>query len=896
MLRARGFAVCRIDPGTKSPGYKGWSTRSLQPDDFDPDDLIGVIAGPLSNGGSPDRSLVVLDLDSAAAVERADDYLPATGMVEGRPTKPRSHWYYLLRVRSIPDWAVSQAEQAARAARAVAGFAGPFTKSFRHCATGAEVLRFVGTGGQVVCPPSKHPTGEKREWEGGEPGEPAHLTFSELWEPVCRLAHACGCGMPSGLSWPWETAPAPGDPLTRRESTAARGDVIARATAYLAALPPAVSGQGGHDRTFAAARTVVWGFDLGEEVGFRLLKTHFNSRCRPPWSDAELRHKCHDADTHPFDKPRGYLRDAPHPAAPQSGERCGGDRPGTLILTGPDYAVAAEPVGNGKHKVTVTAGGAPAFVDTVNPANAAARKKLLNAVAATMPQIDRASLDAELMKVAATPTAPPPSASQPDFLEVDVGRVVRPELFHTADVSGITVPVRLDSGGKLVARWRTHLRWADGRREVIDTPTRLTLPGGSEVHLHPDPGDPLGGTPAWSSASRRAWLDGAPAPEPAAVFPRVCKEIAYYLDFPDGSAAGTTATLALWTTLSYAYPCWPAVPYLSVGGPAASGKTRLLDVLSRLTFRPLFSSSMTAPSLFRTLHASGGTLLIDEAERLRSTADPGVAELRAVLLAGYRRGGCATRLEPAGDTYRTVKFDVYGPKALACIAGLPPTLASRCVPVGMFRSAVDSPKPTRRIDADPGWWQRLRDDLHVLALEHGAAWCRLAGWADVVPHEIAGRNHELWQPLLALAAWLEDHGADDLLGLVQDHAVETVGAARDDVIPEADEIILEVLAAAVEAGQAPTSADLLRHAQARDEVTFRHWSPKTVTSRLKSYGIACPRKVGGERRYGDVTLNTLRRTAERYGVDLGLTADAYENGHPTQENVPIVPDRPRGPR
>src|SRR5262249_54856422 len=30
-------------------------------------------------------------------------------------------------------------------------------------------------------------------------------------------------------------------------------------------------------------------------------------RCEPPWSERELRHKCHDADTLPFDKPRGWL-------------------------------------------------------------------------------------------------------------------------------------------------------------------------------------------------------------------------------------------------------------------------------------------------------------------------------------------------------------------------------------------------------------------------------------------------------------------------------------------------------------------------------------------------------------------------------------------------------------
>src|SRR5262249_41570990 len=50
---------------------------------------------------------------------------------------------------------------------------------------------------------------------------------------------------------------------------------------------------------------------LGEKVGFAVLWKHFNPRCDPRWSEKELRHKCHDADTLPFRKPRGWLlRDA----------------------------------------------------------------------------------------------------------------------------------------------------------------------------------------------------------------------------------------------------------------------------------------------------------------------------------------------------------------------------------------------------------------------------------------------------------------------------------------------------------------------------------------------------------------------------------------------------------
>src|SRR5262249_54748139 len=86
-----------------------------------------------------------------------------------------------------------------------------------------------------------------------------------------------------------------------------RPDARERARTYLDSCPPAVSGQGGHDQTFAVARSVVYGFGLGPEAGFDLLRQHYNPRCQPPWSEAELRHKCKEADTKPFDKPRGHL-------------------------------------------------------------------------------------------------------------------------------------------------------------------------------------------------------------------------------------------------------------------------------------------------------------------------------------------------------------------------------------------------------------------------------------------------------------------------------------------------------------------------------------------------------------------------------------------------------------
>lgn len=82
--------------------------------------------------------------------------------------------------------------------------------------------------------------------------------------------------------------------------------VAARASAYLAKLPPAVSGQGGHGRAFHAACVLVKGFGLTVDQARPLLED-WNRTCVPPWSAAELEHKLKSASDAPDDRPRGYL-------------------------------------------------------------------------------------------------------------------------------------------------------------------------------------------------------------------------------------------------------------------------------------------------------------------------------------------------------------------------------------------------------------------------------------------------------------------------------------------------------------------------------------------------------------------------------------------------------------
>ena len=71
-------------------------------------------------------------------------------------------------------------------------------------------------------------------------------------------------------------------------------NTLEAARAYLAKLPPAISGAGGHDATFRAA---CWLARLGLADGdaITLLRQWNGTHCQPPWTEKELTHKFKDA-------------------------------------------------------------------------------------------------------------------------------------------------------------------------------------------------------------------------------------------------------------------------------------------------------------------------------------------------------------------------------------------------------------------------------------------------------------------------------------------------------------------------------------------------------------------------------------------------------------------------
>src|SRR3989344_564411 len=113
---------------------------------------------------------------------------------------------------------------------------------------------------------------------------------------------------------------------------------------------------------------------------------------------------------------------------------------------------------------------------------------------------------------------------------------------------------------------------------------------------------------------------------------------------------------------SWVYDRFSEVPYLRAIGDFGSGKSRFLQVIGSICYRPIFTggATTTAP-IFRILDEIRGTLILDEAD-LRSSDM--TQDIIKILNMGYQKGGTVLRMQ--GKELMEVRaFDVFSPKIIA---------------------------------------------------------------------------------------------------------------------------------------------------------------------------------------------------------------------------------------
>jgi hypothetical protein len=98
------------------------------------------------------------------------------------------------------------------------------------------------------------------------------------------------------------------------QNVAAYAQQSKRAAAYVKAAPPAVSGETGHNVTFTVARELVRNIGLTVSEAEPWLQQYNVTKCSPPWTEAELKHKLDDAArTPPSQRVRSTAVEPPPP-------------------------------------------------------------------------------------------------------------------------------------------------------------------------------------------------------------------------------------------------------------------------------------------------------------------------------------------------------------------------------------------------------------------------------------------------------------------------------------------------------------------------------------------------------------------------------------------------------
>jgi hypothetical protein len=201
--------------------------------------------------------------------------------------------------------------------------------------------------------------------------------------------------------------------------------------------------------------------------------------------------------------------------------------------------------------------------------------------------------------------------------------------------------------------------------------------------------------------------------------------------------------LTAWVLMSWVPERWKAVPYLFFFGPKGSGKSRALEILGAIGFRPFLTGSASLAAIFRLIQMWHVTLFLDETE-IYMKKD--YRDVQNLLNTGYRRGWPTVRVEEDREGERIpVQFDTFGPKALAGTKELLDTLKSRCVVFGMSKAIRDI-----RDEIDEEWAQSLREKLLMYRFS-----ILTKKELPEKPKLFKGRLRELFDPLIIVAPLAE---------------------------------------------------------------------------------------------------------------------------------------------
>jgi len=206
---------------------------------------------------------------------------------------------------------------------------------------------------------------------------------------------------------------------------------------------------------------------------------------------------------------------------------------------------------------------------------------------------------------------------------------------------------------------------------------------------------------------------------------------------------------ALWIMASYRQQDFDTAPYLQFIAPISSGKTRALEVTSRLAYRGVLYATISPAALCREINKYHVTPCVDQAEFNFDTKTESGRENYSIWMCGYRKGQFYTRASQENSD-DVVRKDVFGFKALASTRDFDEALSSRSIIFNM-KEGDPEVKDVKMIMPEI---QRVRMQLLYFHLLDESP---LSEHLDAIYEcsSATGRLREIYQPLIAVADFLD---------------------------------------------------------------------------------------------------------------------------------------------
>lgn len=293
----------------------------------------------------------------------------------------------------------------------------------------------------------------------------------------------------------------------------------------------------------------------------------------------------------------------------------------------------------------------------------------------------------------------------------------------------------------------------------------------------------------------------------------------------------TAIATALWCSFTWLIDHVQVAPIAVITAPEMRcGKSQLLNIIQRLSKKPLIASNISPAAMYRVIELCQPTLLIDEADTFLKENE----ELRGVVNSGHTRDS-AYAIRSVGNDHTPKQFSTWSAKAICGIGSVAGTIQDRAIMLEMRRKLPNETVERIR-HAEPDLFETLRSKLARFA-EDAAEY--IANAKPILPENLNDRAQDNWEPLLAIADYLGDKWPE----LARETALKVSGIQQ-----EVKSTSIELLSDVQEIFELKNiskikTSELIKQLIEDDEKPWATYNrgkaiaPRQLSKRLSEYGI-----------------------------------------------------------